>query len=214
MYVIIAFITALLMISSGQAQEKPLPLEKIQPVAKEALASLGQLVSEKNFRGMGFESLAEVKSATLGEPLRVFMVRLDQLQKYEPGSDPNKLLSGGDRLIYPVMVGNQVRSSVSVSMVKDSWRAAGVGSPNLAKLLTRGVQNSAESAKMPVSSFFAVQIPALNLYFIAHRADQGLMLAPVLDDPVYGFKAGVALPADKVFETILPAAKKHNGLPG
>jgi hypothetical protein len=195
-------------------EEKPLPLEKIQLVAKEALASLGNLVGKENYEIMGFKSLAELKTTTLGEPLRVFMVRLDQLKEYQPGSDPNKLLSSGDQVIYPVMVDKMVRSSVVIGMAKDTWKPVSLGRSNLAQLLTKVLKDNAKSAKLPVSSYFVVHVPALNLYFVAHRVDKVLTLIPVLDDPSYGFKAGKAIIADKVFEAILPAARKHDGLPG
>jgi hypothetical protein len=40
------------------------------------------------------------------------------------------------------------------------------------------------------------------------------MLVPVQDDPTYKFETGVAMPAEQVFEIVLPAAKAHDGSPG
>lgn len=211
---ITVLVTAFVMSSQANAQEKPLPLEKIQQVASEALAPFSELVTKQNYKVMGFETPGEPGVANLGEPLRVFMVGLDQLQQYQPGSDPNKILSGGDQVIYPVTVKGQVRSSIVVEMIKERWKATSFGSPNLVKMLTKVRKDSSNATKLPISSYFAVQVPALNLYFIAHRTDEMLMLTPLLDDPSYGFKAGVTMPADKVFVTILPAAREHEGLPG
>ena len=204
---------AFVMFSQANAQEKLLSIEKIQKVAPKALITLNELVTRKNYTVMGFESLSEVPTARLGEYLQVFMVRLDQLQTYKPGSDPNEILSGGDRVIYPVTVNGQVRSSIVVEKVKGSWNATSFGGSNQVKILTKVRKADSDSKKLPISSYFVVQVPALNLNFIAHRADEVLMLIPLLDDPSYEFKAGVTMKGDKVFEAILPAAKAHDGLP-
>ena len=206
--------TVFIMFSQANAQEKPLPLEEIQKVASEALVTFNELVTEENYTVMGFESLSEARAASLGEHLRVFMVRLDQLQKYQPGSDSNEILSGGDIVIYPVTVEEQVRSSIVVAKAKERWNATSFGGSNQVKMLTKVRKADSDSTGLPISSYFVVQVPSLNLYFIAHRADEVLMLTPLLDDPSYGFKAGFTMPADKVFEAILPAAKRHDGLPG
>ena len=202
-----------IMFSQASAQEKPLPLEEIQKVVSEALVTFNELVTKENYTVMEFESLSEVGAASLGEHLRVFMVRLDQLQKYQPGSDSNKILSGGDLVIYPVTVEEQVRSSIIVVKAKERWNATSFGGSNQVKMLTKVRKADSDSTGLPISSYFVVRVPSLNLYFIAHRADEVLMLTPLLDDPSYGFKARFTMPADKVFEAILPAAKRHDGLP-
>lgn len=205
--------TAFMMFSQANAQEKMLPLITIHEVASEALTIFSELTTKENYKAMGFESPDEVRVASLGEHLQVFMVRLDQLQKYKAGSDPNKILSGGDRIIYPVTVEKQVRSSIVVEKVKERWNATSFGGSNQVEMLTKVRKADSDSTELPISSYFVVQVPSLNLYFIAYRADKVLMLTPLLDDPSYGFKEGFTMPADKVFEAILPAAKRHDGLP-
>jgi hypothetical protein len=102
--------------------------------ADRGLTTLAKLVNEQNYRAMGFESVAEVSTAALGEPIRVMMVKLDALRAYQPGSDPNQLLSDVPQAIYPVMVRDQVRSAITVSQVDAGrWTAVGFGNPHLAK---------------------------------------------------------------------------------
>lgn len=210
----ILILAAILMFSQAHAQGKPFPREKVQPVASKALTTFGQLVTEENYKVMGFETPGEKKEASLGVPIQVFMVQLDQLKEYEPGSDPAALLSDVGSVIYPVMVKDQVRSSIKVEKMEGAWQATTFGESNLTKMLTGARSTAADSAQLPIASFSAVRVPALNLYFIAHRAEGVLMLTPVLDNPSFGFKVGISMPADKVFEAILPAAKAHNGEPG
>lgn len=213
-FLITVLTTALVLFSQANAQEKPLPIEEIRKVASEALATFSELVTKENYKAMGFEAPGEVRAASLGEPMQVFWVRLDQLKEYQPGSDPNRIIIGGDQVIYPVTFEEQVRSSLVVGKVKERWKTTSFGDSNLVKMLTKVRKDSSASTRLPISSYFVVRVLALNLYFIAHRTDEVLMLTPLLDDPDYGFKAGVTMAADKVFEAILPAAKKHKGLPG
>lgn len=182
-------------------------------VASKALETFKKLVSEKDYKSLGFESPDEVDDATLGIPVQVFMVRLDDLQEYQ-GGDPESLLSGGGEFSYPVLVREKVRSSIIIMKRGDDWKAVSFGWSNLITLLTEIRKASSERTGVPVDSFFAVQIPALNLYFLAYRnANNVLMLIPLLDDPDLKFQAGVAMSADAVFEIILSEAQEHDGLP-
>ena len=202
---------AFFMVSFGNAQEMNLPLEKINKVALEALSTFGKLINKDNYKDMGFSSVDEVSKAKLGEPIQVFMVQLDRLKKYQPGSDPVTLLSGGDRAIFPVMVKDQVRSSIVVEKVGEEWKATNFGGPTLVKMLSQARKNNVLSYEMPANSFYAVQVPALSLYYVGHMKDDVMMLTPLLDAP--GVETGVPTSAKSVFELILPDAKEHDDLP-
>ena len=215
MRILIAILAAFfVMLSQVNAEQYRLPLKELENKASESLATLSKLVTkQKNYREMGFESLNELKRMNIGEPLQVFIVRLDHLKEYKKGGDPNKMLSGGNHVIYPVLVNKQVRSSVTIAEVEKNWRAVSFGNPTVVKLLTKIRMDSAETNRLPLSSYFIVRVPALNFYFLGYRIDNKLMLTPLLDDPRFEFKTGVSKSADKVFTTILPAAKEHDGLP-
>ena len=211
MRLLIALLLPLLvMIAQANAQSDN---KESQKVAFESIMTFRKLVNEQNYKAMGFESLDEVSTAALGEPIRVFLVRLDQLREYQPGSDPNKLLIDSDKVIYPVTVKEQVRSSIVVEKVNETWKTTNFGGPNLIKILANIRKNTSDSSGLPISSYFAVQVPSLNLYFVGHRTDNELMLTPLLDDPSFEFKAGRTTPAKDVFSAILPSAKEHSGLP-
>ncbi len=196
------------------SQKFALNVREIQPVAKKAVETYSKLVTEKNFQTMGLKSLDEKDKVMPGKPLQVFMVRLDQLQEYKAGTDPASLLIGGDVVIYPLLIGEEVRAAVDLQKGKEKWEVTGIGSANLAKSLFPARQRAADLTKADIASFAAVRIPALNLLFLAFYSEDQLMLIPVFDDPANELKAGEAMPAAKVFELILPAAKKHPDLPG
>jgi len=182
-------------------------------IATRALATLQKIGKQTNFKAMGFESTDEMANAKLSEPLSVFMVELQDLRAYSPGSDPNKLLKPIDKVIYPVSANDQVRSSIVLQKSKEGWKASDFGGANFARLITRARDESAKATNLAPAAYFVVQAPALNASFLGYRQDDKLMLASIIDDPEMNLKAGASLPAEQVFEQLRPLAEKYNGLP-
>jgi hypothetical protein len=183
-----------------------------QTAATQSLATFRKLVTSENYKELGFESADQVANARLGAPLQIFIVKLDQLREYQTGSDPNRLLNEGAQLYYPVAVGEQTRSSLVVEQSEGKWKAASFGNAGLAKQIAV-VSKRATAPQTTVSSEFIVQVPALGIYFLGHRADNKLMLTPLATDPGYDLKAGATQPAEEIFTKLAPFAKSHNGLP-
>ncbi len=208
-------ICAALLLVAGQVngQESRVSLREIQAVADSSLVTFARLVTQQNYKQMGFASREEVRTAKLGAPIQDFMVRLDALEKYEPTTRAEQLLTATNQVVVPVLVGAQVRSSITLSNVRARWRAASFGGPNYVKLVTTGVNESSRSTGLPPSSYFVVRIPALTLFFVGYRSGGDLMLVPLVDDRSLEFRAGVPMKAEKVFTALVPRAKAHNGLP-
>lgn len=199
--------------ANQNTQKTPTQVESAQAAASQSLSAFRGLVTADNYKEMGFDSPNEVSSAALGEPIQVFTVALDRLSEYQQGTDPDQLLVDANRVIFPVNVKDEVRSSIVVESAGGKWSTTSYGAPNLVKLLAKTRRSGSEAGKSPLSSFFAVQVPALNLYFIGSRVDNKLMLTPVLDDTSYNFRAGATMPATDVFVSLAAAAKRHSGFP-
>lgn len=195
------------------AQEHALPLEKTQRVAAESLATLGQLVTRDNFRIMGFDSPGEVSEVSLGEPLQEYMVRLDELQKYAPDTDPEKLLKPMGQVVYPVMTPKGPRSAIVVGESGGKLGTQSVGAANYIRLLVKARKGVTDTSGLPASSFFTVRVPALNVRFLGHRQDRKLLLTPILDEARFDFRAGSSIPAEKAFAAMQSESKAHDGLP-
>jgi len=194
--------------SAGKQQKPPKTFADAQAAATESLSTFRQLVNAQNYKELGFESPEEVANATLGEPIHVLVVSLNQLRQYEPGSDPNRLLTDFNQIHYPVVVGDQVRSAILVDQVNGKWKAGTFGATNLAKLIAtarKGTQTSNPSQDV------VVEVPSLGLYFLGHRTeDSKLTLTPLTDYAVFGLRAGGAMPAEEVLAALVPAAKSLN----
>jgi len=187
--------------------------EETQIMAQTTLANYQHMITKENYKRLGFETVSEVKSATLGEPILDYMIRLDELKKYEMDMDPGRLLKPTNQAIYPVMIGKQTRSSFSLAKIDKSWSVVAYGSPILIRTLTKLRSVEAARSKQATGGFFSVRIPAFNLYLLGHSYHSKLMLAPVFDDSKLGLKAGEFEVANTFLQKLKPAAEEHNGLP-
>jgi hypothetical protein len=172
-----------------------------------AIGVLQRLVTEQNFRSLGFDSPEQVKRAQPGQPLAVFDVGLDQLKAYKPGVDPDHVLQQSARIIYPVTVDGQVKSSITITHKESRYQASNFGDAEIIKRLSRYRLNQ------PEGSDFIVRVPAFNMYFLGRRVEGRLVLVPIIDDPRLKLTPGEAVGADIVLEQLVPLANSYNGLP-
>ncbi|MEP6820222.1 MAG: hypothetical protein ABJA18_11855 [bacterium] len=192
--------------TSNQGNGKAQTFADAQSAAAQSLTTFRQLVNEKNYKELGFESLEEVSTATLGNPIPVVFVRLDSLRQYQAGSDPNALLSSSNQMSYPVMARDQVRTSVVVEQVDGKWQTATLGNGALAKALAAVRKPAAAGSAGNQESL--VHVGALGLYFLAQRADNKWTLTPLTDKPDMNLKAGAAMPAEEVLGRLTVMAKQ------
>ena len=184
----------------------PPPVGDAQQAASNALITLQKLVTEQNYKALGFSSLEEVKSAELAAPLPMYNIGLDRLKNYQASHDANVLLTASSETIYPVTAGGHVRSSVSVVKKENGYTTASFGNAEIVKGLSRYRNENRPNA-------FAVRIPALGLYFLGNRIENRLMLTPVAEDTRLPFRIGEAVPVEEVLKAIILLAQTYNGLP-
>jgi hypothetical protein len=193
------------MFPGGQGtQSESAPSATAQEAAQTGLTALQGLVNENNFQGLGFGSVDQVKSAQLGAPLSLYSVRLDALTGYKGDPDASALVQDAHKTIYPVVTGEQVLSSVSVTQRGDGWRATDFGDSALTKALVAHKQSAGD---------VVVWVPALKIYFTARGTGSAMMLTPIMDDPRFDLKAGEGMAASNVFGILQRGAAGYNGLP-
>lgn len=213
MRIIATILVFIIMLQAQLSVQKHVSI-MIQKQAPESLITFKKLVKiQNNYREMGFRSADELDRMKLGQPLQVFMVHLDKLKEYQHDSDPDKMLQNINHFIYPVQVDNEVRSSLTITERESKPFIVSFGKSKLVQSLTKFRNKSAEANSLPQTSFFAVQIPALNLYFIGYSIENKLMLTPILDDHRFKFEAGVSEPADAIFNLLVPTAKRIGDFP-
>ena len=186
-------------------------VRETQEIANSSLDTL-QKLSKAKPKAMGFESADEAAKSKLGDGLAVFVIGLDDLRKYTPGTDPNTLLVAADEVIYPVMVNDQPRSLITVEKTHEKWEATSFGGSNLIKAII-DARSAVVAAGAPADNLFVASVPGLNTYMIGFRTRDKLMLAPIIDDASLKFSAGKAQPGEEVLAALVPVAQRYNGLP-
>jgi hypothetical protein len=142
----------------------------------DALARLKLLVDANNYRRFGFDSETQAASASLGIPLRRYLIRSDKWRSFGGGADPAALLEDTRQWIYPVVAGGKVRCSFTIAWRKPGvWKAISFGDPVLAETAFR---TRAEEAQKPLPRlaqevFFLVDLLGADRKFIVRRLDGG-----------------------------------------
>jgi hypothetical protein len=188
---------------SGQSSAQA-SVPQAQDAARGGIAVLQKLVTDQNYREMGFDSRDDVSRAGIGEPWSMFNIGLDQLKRYQPNADVNALLAPSADTIFPVTVNGQVKSSITVTKGEGGYKASSFGNAPVVKELSKHRQSAGS---------FVVRVPALNMYYVGSRVEGRLMLTPIIDDTRLKFQAGVAVPAEQLLEQLARIANDYNGLP-
>lgn len=189
--------------SQHKTPPKP-PAQQPQEAATNALGVLQKLVNDQNYKSLGFQSLAEVKQAQLGQPMEVYNLGLDKLKSYQAGQDPNSLLTPSAETIYPVTVGGSVRSGVTIVHKEQGYEPSSFGNADIVRRLAQYRQNPSD---------LAIRIPAFNLYFIGRRVDTRVVVVPIVSDPRLKVREGEATPLEVVIDQLRLYVDAYNGLP-
>ncbi|HET9529630.1 MAG TPA: hypothetical protein VFQ92_04715 [Blastocatellia bacterium] len=110
---------------------------------------------------------------TLADPLDVFFIRPDQLINFKSGDDPHKYINDAQRKIYPVVVGDKVSSSVVVEKVNGRWKPVTTFDLNKTIEIVSMRKSYLQAPETAQSSFFVVQIPGVQLNYLAQETDGG-----------------------------------------
>jgi len=156
-------------------------------------------------KDIGFNAVEDVDDAQLGPPIRIYKVHLDLLQKFQPGDKPNDLLVNTGRIIFPVTVKGQNRSSLtvmesSITMTK-GWKESRVTRTGFPRLIQKIGQLK------PSSSSFLLLIAPLRLFLLGDHKDGRLVLTAIEDNPHFKVTAGEEYDAAELFGRLAQDAK-------
>lgn len=196
--------------NSGK-EEKPITFPDEKAAAEDGLKTFAGLVGAENFKDMGFQSKEEIGTATLGEPLKVFLLKSDSLRDYKGNVPPDGLLTDINRSIYPVMAGGQVRSSIIVEKQDGGWSAVSFGDSGLVRKLVQESKRFGEdfTETSPPQPRIVIHAAFIDLYFVGLKA--GGTTLHVRNATLYheAFPREGMLPATVAFERLAPIAREH-----
>ena len=107
---------------------------------------------------------------------------------------------------YPVAVGGETRSSVTVVKKERGFVPSSFGKASIAKGLAR-------YRGQDTTGTFVVQIPVLGLYFLGRRTEGRLVLTPVVESVRPPLQPGAVLPVEEIVKAIGPLVQAYNGQP-
>ena len=161
-------------------------------------------------RRLGFLSSQEAGRATLGTPLREFVVPAEALVEYSPNRPAASLLTGGESFFYPVVAGNELRSSIRIAPGREGKpEVIAIGDAGSASHLNRLEGIGPSLRQRSDVGLPAVRVPALGLLFVARFQGKALEIAPIFDVPTLGLKAGRFEDAGQVFIRLGPFLKNN-----
>jgi len=167
------------MLAASAVLAQAVPGAEDRPNAADVATALTRLKSQttdQNFAKMGFQTFAEVSTATFGDPIRRYIVRVDKLVAFQRGTDPASVIEDTRQWVYPVMAGREVRAMVIIAWrAPGGWKAISFGDQGLARVLfnTRAAISSERHPPRP-DLYFLVDALAANRKFLAIRTDGGL----------------------------------------
>lgn len=209
-YIIIVLITIIMF---NCTCIKPILPEGYNEVAQQSLETLKQLVTDQNYKQMGFEKPEEVYDAKLGNYLNDYIVRLDYLKDYKQTDKPDTFLTSTNSIIFPVLINERVCTSITLVYNNKNWEASSYGYANLIKMTVTQQRKLSKDFNLTPDAFFRVRVPAFNIVFLGHRNKDQLFLTPLIDTPELKFIVDVPIPANEVFATLAPLAFQHDELP-
>jgi hypothetical protein len=140
-----------------------------------------------------------------GDGLDVYMVRLDELSRYDGKSPFAPLLHDMEQRFVPLH-GNkgEVRTSMTMMKTANGWKMARAGAENLTRLLV-GARNHLGADHVDTA---LVRIPGLQLELLVSRRGPETLLTPVGDDARLGLAAHRPESAARLLARLAPAAQR------
>lgn len=188
-----------------QSRAQAPPPESANAAAKKGLQDFRQLASTSPSGKFGLQS-TEIEKAELQKPLPVFLVKAEELSNYVDTKDPKVLLTDIHSFVYPISVAGTVKSSMQVDQTGGEWQMVAVGRPVFIKKVVSSLDKAGPGAADQGTRI--VEIPALNMYFLAWMRGNEIILAPIGDNATLNLKAGEQVPARQVFTKLRENAKK------
>lgn len=150
----------------------------------------------------------EAAKTTRGTKLNVYVLGLDKLNTFKSGDNAKKVLVDTKETVYPLYVGNTLKTSISIRKGSGGWKDASMGGTEIHSLEPVRTAHS-KANNISVKSYFIVRVPAMYLSFLGYDKGSDLYLIPTHKHPDLDLAIGKSLPADDVYIKIKPLVAKY-----
>lgn len=145
------------------------------------------VLTEKNVARFGFQSLAEARSARVGEPLTVMMIGLASIKEYKKGEKVTAQFINPKTFWVPVLVAGDTRAKLEMTEKSGSLVAGEFGGMRTAAKISSARQRLPrllESGGVSgVKTTALVRVPALAAEFVYVESAQGEFFTPAMLNP-------------------------------
>jgi len=154
---------------------------------------------------------AEAAQTVRGEKLKVYEISMIKLGKFQAGDNAKYLLIHNNEIVYPIYVGNELKTAISVRKIKNEWETASMGSGEI-QFLEKVRQEHSKANNINIKSYYIVRIGALYLSFLGYDKGNDMYLIPTHESMDIQLEIGKAMPADELFirlQTLLTDDQRH-----
>ena len=184
-WIVTSFLILIVITFLTYSQEKIMVQDK--EFAQKSLSGYLEFLSPDNVTNFGFKSIDEAKTATLGDPIRVLMISLEDLKNYKVGEGIKSILKDIKTTWYPVQLRGQTKAKIEISE-KDGEMIAGdfgdaLNAQYIASLLTwlpdtLGAWNIQENYVLSL-----IKIPVITATFIYVESEKQQFLISAMLNP-------------------------------
>lgn len=168
-------------------------------------------LDEETLKELGFQTERALQRSKLGDPIKVFMSGLNEVEKFRVGSDPHKLLVDTKEVIYPIYANGEFQSAITLVQRDGKWELATFGGAE-AKLSDGSRSKHMKTNRRDKLDYMAVHMPALQQLFVGYDQEGKLFLIPCHKNDVLGFEVDVPIPAEAAVLAMQPHVAKFRSI--
>jgi hypothetical protein len=185
--------------------------------AKSNFTAFTNSINAANYSFFGLQSQSDLAQLTNDQPLVVYTIQLNPLRNYHPGDDRQALLERSSQVIIPLVVGTNVRSSISFSLNVTANTVSNVkfGRRKLIRELMATYRSIDTHQVKADGAPFAVEIPVFDIWLIGYvNVQNELELIATIDLPLRDMvvSRGERISEAAMFRMAI-MAQQYNGLP-
>lgn len=194
---------------SGYCQMQP--DDSLKSFANRSLSFyLNNIINKDNFTSFGFDEYGETSKAELSEPYKIHYMGVEDLKKYEAGTDYKKIIMDAKKFWFPVMVNGEFRLRLEIIDKNGKLIAGEFGGSQSMKMMGKSsnrMNNMFANQKIEAEKVSIIQIPAMHVMLYYAKTSEGDFFIPALDMKHYNLEAGKLYSPEEIFGILKKFAK-------
>ncbi len=176
-----------------------------------------KLLNKENFRRLGFDTVPHAADIKFLEGLPESFIPVEEIRALNPSAALEPRHWEVNRIVYPVVIGGRVRSSMTTALVNGNWKVVSYGQVPLTRTVMAARFKSLNAAELNSAPFQyrIVTIFGLNEQFIgAFPTDARRPFLLIPTRPRNGLAVGVPQDGRSMLMSLRPAALALRGSNG